>query len=651
MYVCTYHHPLYMYSKEQAEEVVNQALSPSEEIAQLNEKIQMLGAVLATHQIAIWEYDFLTETFLFSDDYFRILGLDKAGIHYQNMEELFEFIHPDDRSVVSPDIFQQKMDSFREKDAITVRCIGKHGEVIWLEDRFFSIQKDKNGKPLKLYSYAVNVTSQREKEQKIKQLEERNRKVIEALPEFIFIFDDHFFITDVLIANDSVLLHPINQLMGGDGRAIYSPEVSELFIQNIRECLIDGQLKEIEYPLDVEGKKRHYFQARIVPFEDNKVLALIHDITTRVEHANELVEAKQRAEESDRMKSVFLANMSHEIRTPLNAIVGFSEIVAMTENKEEKEEYVQIIQQNSNLLLQLINDILDLSRIESGKSEMHLQPTDMTAMLEEVGKVHNLKMRYGIELKIEHPDEEIWTMTDRNRVTQVLFNFLSNAIKNTDGGSITLGMSVEDEWLKLYVRDTGNGIPSDKLVKIFTHFEKVNEFAQGTGLGLPICKSIIDRLGGRVEVESELGKGSTFSFYLPLYDINEKGTYENSPNKSGKKRKRILVAEDVESNYMQINALLNKDYTISWVRNGEEAVNSFLRDRPDLILMDIRMPVMNGVDAITKIRSISMDIPIIAVTANAFLIEQQQALAAGCNDVVAKPYSYEQLREKVEKYI
>lgn len=651
MYVCTYHHPLYMYSKEQAEEVVNQALSPSEEIAQLNEKIQMLGAVLATHQIAIWEYDFLTETFLFSDDYFRILGLDKAGIHYQNMEELFEFVHPDDRSVASPDIFQQKMDSFREKDVITVRCIGKHGEVIWLEDRFFSIRKDKNGRPLKLYSYAVNVTSQHEKEQKIKQLEERNRKVIEALPEFIFIFDDHFFITDVLIANDSVLLHPINQLMGGDGHTIYSPEVSELFIQNIHECLVDGQLKEIEYPLDVEGKKRHYFQARIVPFEDNKVLALIHDITTRVEHANELVEAKQRAEESDRMKSVFLANMSHEIRTPLNAIVGFSEIVAMTENKEEKEEYVQIIQQNSNLLLQLINDILDLSRIESGKSEMHLQPTDMTTLLEEVGKVHNLKMRYGIELKIEHPDEEIWTMTDRNRVTQVLFNFLSNAIKNTEGGSITLGMSVEDEWLKLYVRDTGNGIPSDKLMKIFTHFEKVNEFAQGTGLGLPICKSIIDRLGGRVEVESELGKGSTFSFYLPLYDINEKETYENSPNKSGKKRKRILVAEDVESNYMQINALLNKDYTISWVRNGEEAVNSFLRDRPDLILMDIRMPVMNGVDAITKIRSISVDIPIIAVTANAFLIEQQQALAAGCNDVVAKPYSYEQLREKVEKYI
>lgn len=630
------------------EEPATPSLSPSDEIALLKEKNKMLSAVLASHQIAIWEYDYLTESFLFTDEYFRVLGLDKAGIRYHNIEKLSQFIHPDDRDIISPETFRKKIKDCHEGDTTTLRCIGKNGETIWLEDHFFSILKDREGNPIKLQSYAVNVTSQREKELKVRQLEERSRKVIEALPEFIFIFDDNFFITEVLIADPSNLLHPIEQLRGGDGRTIYSPEVSELFIEKIHECLVDGKLKEIEYPLDVEGLERHYFQARIVPFEDNTVLALIHDITQRVERANELVEAKQRAEESDRMKSVFLANMSHEIRTPLNAIVGFSEIIAMTENPEEKEEYVQIIQQNSNLLLQLINDILDLSRIESGKSEIHLDPADMSAVLEEVGKVHNLKMRYGIELKIERPEKEIWTMTDRNRVTQVLFNFLSNAIKNTENGSITLGMSVEGEWLKCYVKDTGCGIPEDKLSKIFTHFEKVNEFAQGTGLGLPICKSIIDRLGGRVEVQSELGKGSIFSFYLPYYNIHEKGAYESTP---GKKRKKILVAEDIESNYMQINALLSKDYTISWVRNGEEAVNSFLRERPDMILMDIRMPVMNGVEAITKIRSISVDIPIIAVTANAFLIEQQQALAAGCNDVVAKPYSYEQLREKVEKYI
>lgn len=434
-----------------------------------------------------------------------------------------------------------------------------------------------------------------------------------------------------------------------DDRELFSQYVEKAHHQkmeplerNVR-VLIDGKYRWI---------KQYLIQQVFDPENRNIVLSGVSvDIDAQKQTEEALRVAKESAESSDRLKSAFLANMSHEIRTPLNAIVGFSEIIAMTENREEKDEYIRIIRQNSNLLLQLINDILDLSRIESGKSEMHLQPTDMSAMLEEVGKVHNLKMRYGIELKIERPDKEVWTMTDRNRVTQVLFNFLSNAIKNTDGGSITLGMNADDEWLKLYVKDTGHGIPADKLPKIFSHFEKVNEFAQGTGLGLPICKSIIDRLGGRIEVESELGKGSTFSFYLPFYDVNEKGAYQCTSGKAGTKRKKILVAEDIESNYMQINALLNKDYIISWVRNGEEAVNSFLRERPDLILMDIRMPVMNGVDAITKIRSISADIPIIAVTANAFLIEQQQALAAGCNDIVAKPYSYEQLREKVEKYI
>ena len=155
------------------------------------------------------------------------------------------------------------------------------------------------------------------------------------------------------------------------------------------------------------------------------------------------------------MKSVFLANMSHEIRTPLNAIVGFSEIIAVTESEEEKMEYLEIIQKNSNLLLQLINDILDLSRIESGKSEMHFQQVEIAGLVEEVEKVHQLKMKSNVELKVIRPEGEYWTSTDRNRVMQVLFNFLSNAIKNTEKGSITLGLKHEGSWLKLYVSDTG----------------------------------------------------------------------------------------------------------------------------------------------------------------------------------------------------
>lgn len=622
----------------------------------LKEKLLKVNSVLAVHQIALWEININTLECTFTQEYFESLGLDKVGIRYQNLEEFCSFVHPDDKHLVSLEGFQKKLDGFDESNVLRVRCVGAHGEIVWLEDHLLSVEKDKSGNLERLLCYTVNVTGQCEREAHISRVEERNRKIIQALPEFIFILDQDFFITDVLMSSDTILLHPVEQLRGADGRTIYSPEVSDLFLRNIRQCLEDGELKEIEYPLDVDDCERHYFQARIAPFEDNKVMALIHDIGDRVQRSNELIEAKQRAEEADRMKSVFLANMSHEIRTPLNAIVGFSEIIALTEDEVEKAEYLNIIQKNSNLLLQLINDILDLSRIESGKSEMNFQLVEMTGLIDEVEKVHRLKMKTAIRLNVIRPDEEIWIMVDRNRITQVLFNFLSNAIKNTHEGAITLGLEVCGEWLKVYVTDTGCGIAKEKLPLIFNRFEKLNDFVQGTGLGLPICQSIVERLGGKISVESEVGVGSTFVMTLPYRQFvlgadGEPVEINAHVERRSDGRKKILIAEDTESNFMQINILLKKDYTISWVTNGEEAVNSFLRERPDLILMDIRMPVMNGIQATEKIRTVDIDLPIVAVTANAFLIEQQQALAAGCNDIIAKPYTYERLKETIIKYI
>lgn len=622
----------------------------------LKEKLLKVNSVLAAHQIALWEININTLECTFTQEYFESLGLDKVGIRYQNLEEFCSFVHPDDKHLVSLEGFQKKLDGFDESNVLRVRCVGAHGEIVWLEDHLLSVEKDKSGNLERLLCYTVNVTGQCEREAHISRVEERNRKIIQALPEFIFILDQDFFITDVLMSSDTILLHPVEQLRGADGRTIYSPEVSDLFLRNIRQCLEDGELKEIEYPLDVDDCERHYFQARIAPFEDNKVMALIHDIGDRVQRSNELIEAKQRAEEADRMKSVFLANMSHEIRTPLNAIVGFSEIIALTEDEVEKAEYLNIIQKNSNLLLQLINDILDLSRIESGKSEMNFQLVEMTGLIDEVEKVHRLKMKTAIRLNVIRPDEEIWIMVDRNRITQVLFNFLSNAIKNTHEGAITLGLEVCGEWLKVYVTDTGCGIAKEKLPLIFNRFEKLNDFVQGTGLGLPICQSIVERLGGKISVGSEVGVGSTFVMTLPYRQFvlgadGEPVEINAHVERRSDGRKKILIAEDTESNFMQINILLKKDYTISWVTNGEEAVNSFLRERPDLILMDIRMPVMNGIQATEKIRTVDIDLPIVAVTANAFLIEQQQALAAGCNDIIAKPYTYERLKETIIKYI
>ena len=614
--------------------------SSNEKSELIRENSQEILSILAAHQIALWEYDIITGKCSFSNDYFFTLGLKDAGIIFEDIDDFYRFIHPEDIEFYKQ-AFAEMLSSDSKTSQIRVRCISEQGKVIWLEDHFLSYKESCESHPGKLLAYTVNVTSQCEKEQHIKYLEEYNRKIIEALPEFIFIFDDNFFITDVLMAPGTILLHPVEVLRGADGRSIYSPEVSDLFICNIRECLRDGKLKEIEYPLEVDGSL-HYFQARIAPFEGNRVLALIHDIGDRIQRSQELIEAKRRAEDADKMKSVFLANMSHEIRTPLNAIVGFSEIIAVTESEEEKMEYLEIIQRNSNLLLQLINDILDLSRIE------------IAGLVEEVEKVHQLKMKPNVELKVIRPEGEYWTSTDRNRVMQVLFNFLSNAIKNTEKGSITLGLKHEGPWLKLYVSDTGCGISKEKLPQIFTRFEKLNDFVQGTGLGLSICKSIVERLGGRIEVTSELGQGSMFALYLPYQEIPKEVAERRLPHKKNvdeDKRKKILVVEDIESNFVQLNIFLNKEYIISWVRNGQEAINSFIREKPDLILMDIHMPIMDGIQATEKIRTISLTVPIIAVTAYAFYTEQQQAIQAGCNAVISKPYSLERLKETIESYI
>ena len=603
--------------------------SSNEKSELIRENSQEILSVLAAHQIALWEYDIITGKCSFSDDYFSTLGLKNAGVLFEDIDSFYRFVHPDDAEAYKQ-AFAEMLSSDSKTSQIRLRCIGEQGKVIWLEDHFLSYKESCKSHPGKVMAYTVNVTSQCEKEQHIKYLEEYNRKIIEALPEFIFIFDDNFFITDVLMAPGTILLHPVEVLRGADGRSIYSPEVSDLFICNIRECLQDGQLKEIEYPVEVDGGV-HYFQARIAPFEGNRVLALIHDIGDRIQRSQELIEAKRRAEDADKMKSVFLANMSHEIRTPLNAIVGFSEIIAVTEGEEEKREYLEIIQRNSNLLLQLI-----------------------AGLVEEVEKVHQLKMKSNVELKVIRPEGEYWTSTDRNRVMQVLFNFLSNAIKNTEKGSITLGLKHEGPWLKLYVSDTGCGISKEKLPQIFTRFEKLNDFVQGTGLGLSICKSIVERLGGRIEVTSELGQGSVFALYLPYQEIPKEVVERRLPHKKNvdeDKRKKILVVEDIESNFAQLNILLNKEYIISWVRNGQEAINSFIREKPDLILMDIRMPIMDGIQATEKIRTISLTVPIIAVTAYAFYTEQQQAIQAGCNAVISKPYSLERLKETIESYI
>ena len=249
-----------------------------------------------------------------------------------------------------------------------------------------------------------------------------------------------------------------------------------------------------------------------------EMLCINYDITPLKETEQKLIIARDKAEELDRLKSAFLANMSHEIRTPLNAIVGFSSLLAETDSRNERQEYIKIVQENNELLLQLISDILDLSKIEAGTFNFVYTNVDVNETCAEIIKSMSMKVSKGVELIFEEPLPECYIYTDKNRFTQVISNFINNALKFTQQGSITLGYEqVSHQKIKFYVRDTGMGIPEEKQKSVFERFVKLNTFVQGTGLGLSICKSIVSQMGGEIGVESTEGVGSCFWFTLPYH--------------------------------------------------------------------------------------------------------------------------------------
>ena len=249
-----------------------------------------------------------------------------------------------------------------------------------------------------------------------------------------------------------------------------------------------------------------------------EMLCINYDITPLKETEQKLIIARDKAEELDRLKSAFLANMSHEIRTPLNAIVGFSSLLAETDSRSERQEYIKIVQENNELLLQLISDILDLSKIEAGTFNFVYTNVDVNETCSEIIKSMGMKVGKGVELILEEPFPECYIYTDKNRFTQVISNFINNALKFTQQGCITLGYEqVSHQKIKFYVRDTGMGIPEEKQKSVFERFVKLNTFVQGTGLGLSICKSIVSQMGGEIGVDSTEGVGSCFWFTHPYH--------------------------------------------------------------------------------------------------------------------------------------
>lgn len=426
----------------------------------------------------------------------------------------------------------------------------------------------------------------------------------------------------------------------------------------MQKAILSGKTEQKTFISDDE-----FFEIMATPVYDESnelhgVVMRIEDVTVKKQIAKELKRAKEEAEKSDRLKSSFLANMSHEIRTPLNAIIGFSDLLCKTDEPVEKEKYIEIIKNNNDLLLQLINDILDLSKIEANILEFIYSDVDINSMLSDLERSFQFKIAHNPEIKLKFiPGLPKCTIhTEKNRFLQVVSNFITNAIKFTDRGEITFGYRPCDEGIYFYVSDTGIGIPKDKQQKIFDRFIKLDSFKTGTGLGLSICQTIVQKLNGSLGVESEEGKGSTFWFILPCKPLDEENRIgeeetmgSNGENSAMKHREplsgkpTLLIAEDVMDNYKLFQIFLQKDYNLLHAFNGQEAVGLFKKYRPSAILMDIKMPEMNGYQATAAIREIDPFVPIIALTAFAFAEDKQRILENGFTKYITKPITSESL--------
>lgn len=421
------------------------------------------------------------------------------------------------------------------------------------------------------------------------------------------------------------------------------------------------------YDADQNIKWVHH--SGIIHFDELKgkslLIGIVYDISERKNYVGDLLTAKLRAEESDLLKSTFLATMSHELRTPLNAVIGFSDLILSDTNLEaETAEFVRLINNNGQSLLSLIEDIFDLSLIESHQVKIYNEKFDLVQLLEELAEVVPIEIRKfnktaDIEFINELPDTEIILNSDANRINQIISNLLKNAIKFTPKGFVKLGIKEEQDDVIIFVEDNGIGISEAKQELIFEIFRQVEESLTrqfgGAGLGLSLSHNLAHLLGGKLWVDSKEGEGSVFSFKIKrdkaesILQIQTEGKNQIMDWKD----KYILIAEDEFSNYELLMYILKPTKArLKQVTNGNDAIDEVLnKERPDLILMDIKMPELNGFEATKRIKEVYPDLPIIAQTAFAISGDREMALAMGCDEYISKPIKKLELLELMKKYL
>lgn len=511
-----------------------------------------------------------------------------------------------------------------------------------------------------------DITQQKFAENALRKSEKKYRELIENQGEGIILANTNEIIS---FANPAA-----EQIFGVKKDGLIGKSFSEFTTEeNFQKLLIETQSRKpgtkSNYEIDIIRKdkiKRTVLVTGTPRYDDDGKeigsFGIFRDITERIQILSELEKAKIKAEESDKLKTVFLQNMSHEVRTPMNGIIGFAEMLNDPELTPTKQKnYTDIIINNSKQLLMIIQDIITISSLETRQFKVNRIHTSINDILFELQTLHNANAKQrniNLFCKKGLKDSQAMIYSDPIKLREVLDNLIGNAFKFTTQGTVEIGYVKKENELEFYVKDTGIGIHQDMHLKIFNRFWQVDQGTTriygGTGLGLAISKGYVDLMGGKIWVESDLGKGAVFYFTIPYDPIEKTPIYE--PNIFSQnaewQNKTILVAEDEEINFIFLEELLTRTGArVLHAKNGQEAVEYVNSYTIDLILMDIKMPVMDGYQASREIRKVKPDLPIIAQTAYVNSEDRDKAKAAGCNDFLTKPITLSKLLGMIKVYL
>ena len=563
---------------------------------------------------------------------------------------------------ITPDLEKPYTKKFKPV-VLELEMIKKDGGTIWTEVKV-SLITDENQMPAGILGVTRDITERRNTTNELRKFSH----AIEQSPASIIITDPNGIIEYVNPRFTQTTGYSLKDVIGKNPKILKSGFTSKEDYADLWDTVLAGSEWRGEFCNKRKDGTFFWEQASITAIKNTEgeithLLSVKEDITEKKKYEEELIKAKEKAEESDRLKTAFLHNISHEIRTPLNAITGFSTLITNPELDSEKlDHYNDMIIKSSNHLLSIIADIINIATIEAGQEKMVENEVKLNHMIRTLYaqfKIRSKSKELDIQFETGLPEEESGIITDGTKLTQILSNLISNAIKFTKKGGIKFGYKLNNDDLLFYVKDTGIGIAADMFDKVFERFHQIDNTMtkeyEGMGLGLSIARAYTEFLGGKIWLESEIGKGTVFYFTIPYLKSKSPGEHDTVEPQTVllnfKETKTILVAEDEYINFVLIEEYLGgENVKVLRAGNGIEVVEMCQTDPSiDLVLMDIKMPRMDGLEATRKIREFRPGIPIIALTAYAREHDKKKAFEAGCVGYIPKPVSKETLFETIRE--